>query len=59
MAKQSTKKKKDVRESYRFKDGEKCTVYGAGNVIDNSNLTDEMAIHLLAKGYIKENQLIN
>lgn len=34
--------------SYQFKKGLSCSFYGAANVIDNSNLTDSIAEHLIA-----------
>jgi len=59
MAKQSSKKKTTVvKKEWKFKKGESCKVYGALNIIDNSNITEEIAKHLLKKGYVTEEQFL-
>ena len=44
--------------TYKFKDGFEV-VYSSNSKITNDNLTDELALHLLAKGTVKESDFEN
>lgn len=44
--------------NYKFKEGFEV-VYSSSSKINNDNLTDEIAIHLLAKGTVKESDFEN
>jgi hypothetical protein len=44
--------------NYKFKEGFEV-VYSSISKINNDNLTDEIAIHLLAKGTVKESDFEN
>lgn len=44
--------------TYKFKEGFEV-VYSSISKINNDNLTDEIAIHLLAKGTVKESDFEN
>jgi hypothetical protein len=44
--------------TYKFKDGFEV-VYSSNSKINNDNLTDELALHLLAKGTVKESDFEN
>lgn len=43
---------------YKFKEGFEV-VYSSNSKITNDNLTDEIALHLLAKGTVKESDFEN
>lgn len=44
--------------TYKFKEGFEV-VYSSISKINNDNLTDELALHLLAKGTVKESDFEN
>jgi hypothetical protein len=44
--------------NYKFKQGFEV-VYSSSSKITNDNLTDEIALHLLAKGTVKESDFEN
>lgn len=44
--------------TYKFKEGFEV-VYSSISKINNDNLTDEIALHLLAKGTVKESDFEN
>jgi len=44
--------------NYKFKEGFEV-VYSYNSKITNDNLTDEIALHLLAKGRVKESDFEN
>jgi len=44
--------------NYKFKEGFEV-VYSSISKINNDNLTDEIALHLLAKGTVKESDFEN
>ncbi len=44
--------------TYKFKEGFEV-VYSSNSKINNDNLTDELALHLLAKGTVKESDFEN
>lgn len=40
--------------NYQFKKGRFCSHYGPANIIDNSNITDDMAKHFISKGILSK-----